>query len=99
MWYAIIATDVADSLEKRKQARPAHLARIEELVRTGRVLVAGPHPAVDAEDPGAAGFTGSLMIVDFPDLESATAWAKSDPYVEAGVFESVTVKPFRKVLP
>lgn len=99
MWYAIIAADVADSLEKRKQARPAHLDRIKELVDAGRVLAAGPHPAIDAEDPGAAGFTGSLMIVDFPDLESATAWAQSDPYVEAGVFESVTVKPFRKVLP
>lgn len=99
MWYAIIATDTVDSLVKRKQARPAHLARIQELVDEGRVLVAGPHPALDAEDPGAAGFTGSLMIVDFPDLESATAWAESDPYAEAGVFESVIVKPFRKVLP
>ena len=99
MWYAIIATDAADSLELRKQARPAHLDRIRNLVDEGRVLVAGPHPAIDAEDPGAAGFTGSLMIVDFPDLEAATAWAESDPYVEAGVFESVTVKPFRKVLP
>lgn len=99
MWYAIIATDTADSLELRKQARPAHLDRIRNLVDEGRVLVAGPHPAIDAEDPGAAGFTGSLMIVDFPDLEAATAWAESDPYVEAGVFESVTVKPFRKVLP
>ena len=99
MWYAIIATDTADSLELRKQARPAHLDRIRNLVDEGRVLVAGPHPAIDAEDPGAAGFTGSLMILDFPDLEAATAWAESDPYVEAGVFESVTVKPFRKVLP
>lgn len=99
MWYAIIATDTADSLELRKQARPAHLERIRNLVDEGRVLVAGPHPAIDAEDPGSAGFTGSLMIVDFPDLEAATAWAESDPYVEAGVFESVTVKPFRKVLP
>lgn len=99
MWYAIIATDVTDSLELRKKARPAHLERIRHLVDEGRVLVAGPHPAVDAEDPGAAGFTGSLMIVDFPDLEAAIAWAESDPYVEAGVFESVTVKPFRKVLP
>ena len=99
MWYAIIATDTADGLELRKQARPAHLDRIRNLVEEGRVLVAGPHPAIDAEDPGTAGFTGSLMIVDFPDLEAATAWAESDPYVEAGVFESVTVKPFRKVLP
>ena len=99
MWYAIIATDAANSLEKRKTARPAHLERIRDLVDEGRVLVAGPHPAIDAEDPGAAGFTGSLMIVDFPDLETATAWAESDPYTVAGVFESVTVKPFRKVLP
>ena len=99
MWYAIIATDNADSLELRKQTRAAHLERIQNLVDEGRLLVAGPHPAIDAEDPGAAGFTGSLMIVDFPDLEAATAWADSDPYVEAGVFDSVTVKPFRKVLP
>lgn len=99
MWYAIIATDNADSLELRKQARPAHLERIQNLVDEGRLLVAGPHPAIDAEDPGAAGFTGSLMIVDFPDLEAATAWAELDPYVQAGVFDSVTVKPFRKVLP
>ena len=99
MWYAVIATDAADSLEFRKQARPSHLARIQSLMDEGRLLVAGPHPAIDAEDPGAAGFTGSLMIVDFPDLQAATAWAESDPYIEAGVFDSVTVKPFRKVLP
>lgn len=99
MWYAIIATDAADSLEKRKATRPAHLERIRELANEGRVLTAGPHPAIDAEDPGAAGFTGSLMIVDFEDLESATAWANADPYVAAGVFESVVVKPFRRVLP
>ncbi len=99
MWYAIIATDATDSLEKRKATRPAHLERIRELANDGRVLTAGPHPAIDAEDPGAAGFTGSLMIVDFEDLESATAWANADPYVAAGVFESVVVKPFRRVLP
>ena len=92
MWYAIIATDRADSLEQRRLTRPAHLERLQE-------LVAGPHPAIDAEDAGAAGFTGSLMLVDFPDLNAATAWAQSDPYVAAGVFESVIVKPFCKVLP
>ncbi len=99
MWYAIIAEDSANSLEKRMKARPAHLERIEALLAEGRVLLAGPHPAIDAADPGDAGFTGSLMIVDFPDLESATEWAETDPYVEAGVFQNVTVKPFRKTLP
>ncbi len=99
MWYAIICNDVDNSLERRVGARPKHLARIEALVAAGRVLVAGPHPAIDSEDPGPAGFTGSLMIVDFPDRESAVEWAESDPYVEAGVFASVTVKPFKKVLP
>lgn len=99
MWYAIIAEDSANSLDKRMKARPAHLERIEALLADGRVLLAGPHPAIDAEDPGEAGFTGSLMIVDFPDLESATEWAETDPYVEAGVFQNVTVKPFRKTLP
>lgn len=99
MWYAIIATDRADSLEQRRLARPAHLERLKELVAEGRLLVAGPHPAIDAEDAGTAGFTGSLMLVDFPDLDAARAWAQSDPYVAAGVFESVIVKPFCKVLP
>lgn len=99
MWYAIIATDKADSLEQRRLARPAHLERLKGLVAEGRLLVAGPHPAIDAEDAGAAGFTGSLMLVDFPDLDAAKAWAQSDPYVAAGVFESVIVKPFCKVLP
>lgn len=99
MWYAIICRDHKDSLERRLSARPAHLERLEALQRQGRVLVAGPHPAVDAEDPGAAGFTGSLLILEFPSLQDAEAWAKADPYVHADVYESVTVKPFKKVLP
>ncbi|MEM1176385.1 MAG: YciI family protein [Pseudomonadota bacterium] len=99
MWYAIISEDVSDSLEKRKSARPAHLERIGKLVDEGRVLIAGPHPAIDAEDPGEAGFTGSLVVVDFPSLEEAQAWADADPYVEAGVYASVTVKPFKQVVP
>ena len=99
MWYAIICEEVEDSLEKCMAARPAHLDRIKALVDEGRVLVAGPHPAIDSEDPGTAGFDGSLLILDFPDIEAAQVWANSDPYVEAGVFSSVTVKPFKKVLP
>jgi len=99
MWYAIIAEDVDNSLERRLEARPKHLARIGQLVDEGRLLVAGPHPATDSEDPGSAGFTGSLIIGEFPDLESAEAWAKADPYVEAGVYADVKVKPFKRVLP
>ena len=99
MWYAIISEDVENSLALRKQARPAHLERMEVLKNEGRVLIAGPHPAVDAEDPGEAGFTGSLVIVDFPSLEEAKAWADQDPYVLGGVYKSVTVKPFKLVLP
>ncbi len=99
MWYAIISEDVDNSLELRKGARPAHLARMQTLVDEGRVLIAGPHPAIDSEDPGEAGFTGSLVVVDFPSLEEAEDWANADPYVEAGVYRSVTVKPFKKVLP
>jgi uncharacterized protein YciI len=99
MWYAVICEEVEDSLEKRMAARPAHLERIQALVDEGRVLVAGPHPAIDSEEPGEAGFDGSLLILDFPDIDAATAWANADPYVEAGVFKSVTVKPFKKVLP
>ena len=99
MWYAIIAEDHDNSLERRMAARPAHLERIEGLKRQGRVLVAGPFPAVDAEDPATAGFTGSLMVVDFPSLDEAQAWADEDPYVTGNVFRSVTVKPFRKVMP
>lgn len=99
MWYAILSEDVADSAEKRTAARPAHLTRIESLVRDGRLLVAGPHPAIDATDPGSAGFTGSLVIAEFPSLEEAEQWARQDPYVAAGVYAKVTVKPFKKVLP
>ena len=99
MWYAIISEDVENSLPLRKQARPAHLERMEVLKNEGRVLIAGPHPAVDAEDPGEAGFTGSLVVVDFPSLEEAKAWADQDPYVLGGVYKSVTVKPFKLVLP
>ncbi|MEM6513850.1 MAG: YciI family protein [Pseudomonadota bacterium] len=99
MWYAIISEDVADSLEKRRAARPAHLERINKLVDEGRVLIAGPHPAIDADDPGEAGFTGSLVVVDFPSLEEAQTWAAADPYADAGVYASVSVKPFKLVLP
>ena len=99
MWYAIISEDVEDSLDRRAAARPDHLARVRELVDAGRVLVAGPHPAVDGMEPGPAGFTGSLIIAEFGSLEEAQAWANDDPYVKAGVYADVTVKPFRKVLP
>ncbi len=99
MFYAIISEDVDDSLEKRKAVRPNHLARLEELKNQGRLLVAGPFPAIDSADPGAAGFTGSLIIAEFENLASAQAWADADPYVAAGVYCNVTVKPYKKVLP
>lgn len=99
MWYAIISDDVENSLPLRASAREAHLARMRDLVADGRVLIAGPHPAIDADDPGPAGFTGSLVVLDFPSLEEAEAWAAADPYVEAGVYAKVTVKPFKRVLP
>ena len=99
MWYAIIAEDTPGSLDKRLAARPEHLKRVERLVDEGRLLVAGPHPAIDAPDPGEAGFSGSLIVADFPSLREAREWAEADPYVTAGVFEQVTVKPFKKVLP
>ena len=99
MFYAILCEDVENSLTLRMKARPAHLERLQALVDAGRLLVAGPHPALDTEDPGDAGFTGSLIIAEFDSLEEATAWADSDPYVDAGVFSKVTVKPYRKVLP
>ena len=99
MWYAIVTEDVADSLELRRRTRQSHLERMKPLVDQGRVLVAGPFPAIDAEDPESAGFTGSLIIVDFPSLDEAREWAEADPYVSAGVYAKVVVKPFRKVLP
>lgn len=99
MWYAIISEDVSDSLPLRKKARADHLARLGHLKDEGRLLVAGPHPAVDSEEPGEAGFSGSLVVAEFPSLEDAKAWADNDPYIEAGVYASVTVKPFKLVLP
>lgn len=99
MWYAIIAEDVPDSLELRLKTREAHLTRVRELADQGRVMVAGPHPAIDSEDPGAAGFSGSLLVLDFPSLVEAQQWTDSDPYVVAGVYERLVVKPFKKVLP
>ncbi|WP_020681648.1 YciI family protein [Marinobacterium rhizophilum] len=99
MFYAIMAEDKPDSLERRLQARPEHLARLEQLKNEGRLLVAGPHPAIDSEDPGPAGFSGSLVIAQFRSLEAAQAWADEDPYIKAGVYARVTVKPYKKVLP
>lgn len=99
MWYAIISQDTPDSLQKRLAARPAHLERLETLKNQGRLLLAGPHPAIDSDDPGSAGFTGSLVVAEFADLASAQHWADTDPYVAAGVYAEVRVKPFRKVLP
>lgn len=97
MLYVIFAQDIANSLEKRLAVRPAHLARLQALRDEGRLLTAGPLPAVDSNDPGAAGFTGSAVIAEFASLTEAQAWAESDPYVEAGVYESVIVKPFKQV--
>lgn len=99
MLYAIISTDCENSLPLRKQARPKHLERLQALQEAGRLVLAGPHPAVDAEDPGEAGFTGSLVVAEFASLEAAWAWADADPYVEAGVYTKVVVKPFKKVFP
>ena len=99
MWYAIISQDVEDSLPLRAKARQEHLARMKALVDEGRLLTAGPHPAVDSEDPGPAGFTGSLVIVEFPSLADAEKWADADPYIKAGVYDSVIVKPYKRVLP
>lgn len=99
MWYSIYSTDVTDSLPLRKQARPAHLARLQELHEQERLLVAGPSPAVDAEDPGEAGFTGSVVIAKFDSLAQAQEWADADPYCDAGVYANVIVKPFKLVLP
>ena len=99
MWYAIISEDVEDSLERRAGAREAHLARLRALAEEGRVLIAGPNPAIDSEDPGPAGFSGSVVVLEFDSLKDAEAWAAADPYVEAGVYQKVTVKPFKLVLP
>lgn len=99
MWYAIVGEDVAQSGERRKQARPAHILRLETLKQAGRLLLAGPFPAIDSEDPGPAGFTGSLIVAEFSSLHAAQTWADADPYVAAGVYARVTVKPFRKTLP
>ncbi len=99
MWYAIISEDVEDSQALRSTTRPAHVARLEELVSQGRLLIAGPHPAVDSNDPGRAGFTGSLVVAEFASLDEARTWADADPYFDAGVYARVTVKPFKLVLP
>ncbi|MDA9983782.1 YciI family protein [Porticoccaceae bacterium] len=99
MWYAIISEDSENSLAQRLAARPAHLQRLQELKDDGRLFVAGPHPAIDSLEPGEAGFTGSLVIAEFPSLTQAQQWADADPYVAAGVYRQVTVKPFKKVLP
>lgn len=99
MWYAIISEDVENSLERRLTARPAHLERLNALKNTGRLLIAGPHPAIDSNDPGEAGFSGSLVVAEFESLAAAQAWADADPYIAAGVYARVTVKPFKKVLP
>ncbi|NCT66130.1 MAG: YciI family protein [Rhodanobacteraceae bacterium] len=99
MWYAIIGTDIPDSLAQRLAARPAHLERLQRLRDDGRLLLAGPFPAIDAEDPGPAGFSGSLIVAEFADLAAAQAWADADPYIAAGVYAGVRVQPFRKVLP
>ena len=99
MWYAILSEDVENSQPLRAAARQAHLARLTELVAQGRLLTAGPHPAVDSEDPGQAGFSGSLVVVDFPSLNEAESWADADPYMQEGVYRSVSVKPFKPVLP
>ncbi len=99
MLYAILSEDHPNSLEKRKLARPRHLARLEDLTNQGRLVLAGPHPAIDSPDPGPAGFSGSLVVAEFEDLEAAQAWADTDPYVEAGIYARVTIKPFKQVLP
>lgn len=99
MLYSIISEDTPNSLEKRLQARPAHLERLEALKTQGRLIIAGPNPAIDNENPGGAGFTGSTVIAEFASLEEAQKWADADPYIEAGVYANVKVKPFKKVLP
>lgn len=99
MLYAIISEDVADSLQKRIPARPAHLSRLQALQDLGRLVLAGPHPAIDSENPAEAGFTGSLVVAEFESLQAAQAWAQADPYQDAGVYATVIVKPFKQVFP
>ncbi|WP_300730799.1 YciI family protein [Pseudomonas sp.] len=99
MLYAIISTDVAHSLEKRLSVRPAHVERLTQLKDEGRLVLAGPHPAIESNDPGDAGFTGSLVVAQFDSLSAAQAWADADPYIAAGVYANVIVKPFKQVLP
>jgi uncharacterized protein YciI len=99
MLFAIVSQDVENSLPLRKQARPAHIARLETLKDEGRLVLAGPNPAIESDDPGEAGFTGSVVIAEFNSLSDAQNWADADPYVDAGVYASVSVKPFKKVLP
>ncbi len=99
MWYVIVAQDRPDSLDKRVENRPEHLARLQLLQEQGRLLLAGPFPAIDSVDPGSAGYSGSLIVAEFDSLEAATAWADADPFVTAGVYADVQVKPFRKTLP
>ncbi len=99
MLYAIMSTDVKNSLPKRIQARPDHLARLDTLKNQGHLVIAGPHPNIDSNDPGEAGFSGSLVIAEFSNLQEAQDWANADPYLKAGVYDSVIVKPFKKVLP
>ncbi len=99
MLYVINGEDVPDSLEKRMAARPEHLKRIQALQEEGRLVLAGPYPAIDSQDPGTAGFSGSLIVAEFDSLQAAQAWADADPYVSSGIYQKVTVKPFKKVLP
>lgn len=99
MFYAIVGQDAPDSLDRRLATRPAHVERLHALQQAGRLLLAGPFPAIDSNDPGAAGFTGSLIVVEFDTLADAQAWAEADPYVAAGVYAGVSVKPFRKTFP
>ena len=99
MLYAIISEDEPGTLERRLTARPEHLERLQALQQEGRLVLAGPHPAIDSNDPGEAGFSGSLVVAEFPSLDDAQTWADADPYITAGVYAQVTVKPFKKVLP
>lgn len=99
MLYAVISEDIENSLELRMSVRPEHVARLVALKDAGKLVLAGPHPAIDSEDPGTNGFTGSLIVAEFDSLDEAQAWADTDPYIEAGVYKKVTVKPFKKVLP